>query len=255
MSDAGGSGALLIAAVCEAAADQRTVSILIDRLLVEQVEWLDADSLAATRSYRGIEAHNCFVAWRHVRRLAGDAFGRRFHPNVHGHFGGEPGAADADAARRAIQLVRQIDPDVILLVRDADNQPERRRGLEQARSTSPLEKRIVIGVADPMRECWVLAAFEPQTDGERTLLEDEKCSLGFDPCVKSTQLRDRNDGAPRSAKRVLKALLDDGAEAEEWVLRQAGQGLMRERGRENGLAAFLGEVEARICPLLGGGPR
>ena len=77
---------------------------------------------------------------------------------VHGHFNGEPGLPNTWAARRALAYVlsRHEDEavDAILLIRDMDDQAERRQGLEQGRATFSSITRIVIGLAIPERECW-----------------------------------------------------------------------------------------------------
>ena len=91
---------------------------------------------------------------------------------------------DALAARRAILYVLKHFEvvDAILLIRDMDNVPQRRDGLEQARDFFAQSTPIVIGAADVERESWVISGFEPQNADEQSRLAEESQALGFDPC-------------------------------------------------------------------------
>ncbi len=91
--------------------------------------------------------------------------------------------------------------EAILLIRDQDDQPERRDGLEQARGHDRTGMVIVIGLAVVERESWVISGFDPADDHEKQKLEDEKRNLGFDPRDRSHELTAcKNDQAKRSPK-------------------------------------------------------
>ena len=71
----------------------------------------------------------------------------------------------------------------VLFIRDLDNQPERREGMQQARAEqidqSP-QLEIIIGVANRMREAWVLNGFVASNPEEVQLLEAIKKQLPFE---------------------------------------------------------------------------
>jgi hypothetical protein len=168
------------------------------------------------------------------------------------------------AARRALLLVRRHLMDVeqrevgaVLLVRDMDAQPDtRRRSLEDARADADVPGvAVVLGIAHPKREAWVLNGFVPQDDAERARLRTLRRDLGFDPCTDADRLTatrtPEGEQATTNPKRVLDLLVDGdtGREADCW--RATPLATLRTRGKATGLAAFLGEVEARLRPLLG----
>ena len=155
-------------------------------------------------------------------------------------------------ARKALLLLElsQEPPDAVILLRDEDGDPSRREGLQQARRRSKLKARIAIGVAAPMRECWILAGFDPQDDGENARLTELRSALGFDPRERAEKLAAAPVTAKRSAKRVLNALTggDRQREADCWKITDLGT--LTTRGRQTGLAEYFDEVRTRIVPLL-----
>jgi hypothetical protein len=174
--------------------------------------------------------------------------------HVRGHFDDKPGEPDAKAARRAIAYVRKrFDPvDAILLIRDLDDQPQRRQGLEQARDASQ-HVTVVIGAANAERECWVLSGFVPETDEETEKLESERQALGFHPCEQSHCLTaGKNDRAKRSPKRVLAILTAGNRERERRCWVDTRLTVLRDRGQQNGLADYLKDAKDRLVPLIAG---
>jgi hypothetical protein len=233
--------------IYEARADFELATELADRVLVESVEWLE-EQLDANREWIGVDQDGRALTWASIAKLA-----REHGVRVHGHFNGAPGKPDAHAARRAIvyllQSVRCID--AMLLIRDQDDQPARRQGLEQARNHHSAHVRVVIGLANPERECWVLSGFEPGDEPERAKIASEKQGLGFDPCVDSHELTAcKNDQAKRSAKRVLAALTDGGQERQRRCWIKTPLSTLEARGGRNGLAAYLKEVRETLVPLV-----
>ncbi len=238
------------AVVYEAEADFRTATELADRVLVEAIDWLDEDQLPYQRSWESANNEGQLLTWKAIKRLAREA-GIKPH---HGHFQGIPGLADAAAARRAIDyLLNEFTHlDAIMLVRDQDDEPERRVGLEQARGQHHNGAVIVVGLAVAERESWVLSGFEPQNQAEQTRLDTERQTLGFNPCESSHELTAcKDDTAPRSPKRVLRALTGGDADRERhcWTITPLDR--LRERGGDNGLALYLQEVRDRLAPLIG----
>lgn len=240
---------LRFAVVHEARADFQTATELADRVLCQVIDWLDDDLLVHQREWAEFTQAGIRLAWTRISALALEA---GILPM--GHFGGEPGFPDAAIARRAIQVLRNEFPDLaaILLIRDQDDEPDRRKGLEQARTHYHNGLVIVIGLANVERECWVLCGFDPQDEAETACLESERRNLGFDLRMRSHELTAcKYDNATRSPKRVLRMLSGDDRERERLCWRNCELASLRERGSENGLADFLGEVRYRLAPLIG----
>ncbi|HUY33119.1 MAG TPA: hypothetical protein VMV69_10080 [Pirellulales bacterium] len=172
-----------------------------------------------------------------------------------GHFANESALPDAAAARRAITFLRNEFPELgaIVLVRDRDDEPERRGGLEQARRHNNTHFVIVVGFAVVERESWVICGYESLNEGESACLEAERKRLGFDPRFRSHELTAcKNDQAKRSPKRVLAVLTDGDHNRERRCWRETPLEVLRDRGKHNGLADYLAEVEQRLAPLISG---
>lgn len=243
-----------LAIVCEAAADRETAAGLADRVLCAEVGWIEPEGLDSHRQWRGLEASEPHLLWREVRDRARH-FGHTVHGvKAHGHFSGRPGAPDALAARKALLLLMSAAerPDAVVLVRDSDGDLQRRRGLEQAREGSDWPFEVLIGMAHPMREAWVLAGFEPASDAERSTLEELRRELGGDPCEHASSLTARAEEAPRSAKRVLARLTRGDRDRERSCWTEGDLAILQSRGAATGLADFLEEIRARLVPLFAG---
>jgi hypothetical protein len=235
---------LSIAVVCEAPPDQRTGCDLADRVVCDEVEWIEPDLLDHLRQWRGRETGETCLMWRTVARLASTVM----IPLQ--SFGGEPAAPDAHAARKAIWLLHHAAdrPDAVVLLRDDDGQTDRRAGLEQARRFTRFSTPIIIGVARVKRECWVLAGFDPKDDDERSRLEGLRNELGFDPREHSERLTAKHEQDKRSAKRVLRVLVGDEPRREEECWQTANLEALTNRGQGCGLSAYLDEVRQRLVP-------
>jgi len=241
---------LPFAVVSEAPADFRTATELADRELVDAIEWLDEEGLEYQRTWLQSSPTGEPLTWKKLKQLARDA---GLYPS--GFIDGEPAQPDANAARRAIGYLVKVYPALagIVLIRDQDDQPERRRGLEQARDDHDGQEPIVIGLAVVERESWVLAGFDPADDDDEETARHaaERRTLGFDPRMRSEELTAcKDDAAPRSPKRVL-AVLCPTAKREARCWRETPLATLRARGTNNGLAAYLDEVRARLAPLIG----
>jgi hypothetical protein len=111
---------------------------------------------------------------------------------------------------------------------------------------------IVVGLAVVERESWVISGFDPQDNEETARLDGERQSLGFDPRLRSHELTAcKDDTALRSPKRVLRQLSGDDWHRERHCWINASLEVLRERGRENGLAAYLHEVWDQLARLIG----
>jgi hypothetical protein len=242
-------GAFVLVVVCEADADRQTACGLADRVLFQEVPWIEPESLDSHRSWRGLDAGHSYVKWSQTGNLF-----RKSGLKAHGHFDGRPGAPDAFAARRVLLLLRKADfvPDAVILIRDSDGDLDRLAGLEQARAEWKETTPIVLGLAHPKREAWVLAGFVPRDDEERQRLLAARQALGFDPSLRAHLLLASEAGALHDAKRVLAALTGGQATREEICWMECGLEVLEERGVENGLAAYVREVRERLVPLFTG---
>ncbi len=240
---------LKFAVVHEATDDFATATELADRVLLECFDWIEADTLVYYRDWLNRSPDGDSLSWKKLKRVALEA-----GIVVEGHFDGEVAEPDARAGRRAILFLRQRIPELsgIMLIRDQDDQPQRRRGLEQAREHLEEYIPVVVGLATIEREAWVLSGFDPIDEAETEKLEAERQNLGFQPHHQSHQLTAcKADQAKRSPKRVLEFLSggDPVRERRCWV--ETPLPTLRERGIENGLAAYLDEVRHKLAPLIG----
>jgi hypothetical protein len=236
-----------IGLVVEAPADERTVTTLVDRCVCEGIEWVEPEILGHFRSWRGIEPGTGLTEWKHVKALA-----TTHRVTTRGFFDGDPGKEDARAGRKALLLFRKFGmPDFVLLVRDADKST-RKAGLEQARKVSLEAEHVVIGVANPEREAWVLGAFVPCDERERRSIASERQRLGFDPTLTPHEL---GGNGKRSAKTAHANLLLDDHDREHLCLTEPPLEHLRERGQHTGLAAFLDEIDERIVTVVSGQQR
>jgi hypothetical protein len=238
-----------LALVCEAEADFRVISRLADRVVSEneKAHWL-RDTLAHVRIWIGARDSESFLPWTRIDQesIAVNA------PRTLGLFNGEPGIVHAAATRKALILFKSMinPPDAVLLVADADTEPDRRKGMVQARDVRPWPwgEATIVATPDREMETWELAGFIAVDDDEKRLLDAQRTSLGFDPCIDAHRLRNTH-GEDRDPKTVLDKLClgnhdrrGDCAETDFEIL--------KERGEASGLKAFLEEVETRLVPVF-----
>lgn len=237
------------AVVAEAPADHRTATELADRIIIDAInDWLDEDHLPHQREWVTDVAGEQ-LTWKRIRKLA-EAAGIE----AEGFFNGEPGLPDARAARRALRYLRATVPELeaVVLIRDQDDQADRRDGLEQARKEDHEGLAIIVGLAIPEREAWVISGFVPEDENEQVRLDDERQKLGFNPCARSQELTAcKDDAALRSPKRVLRVLTSGDYDRERRCWSESSLANLRERGTENGLVAYMDEVRTHLAPLIG----
>ena len=239
---------LSLAVVCEAPADQRTGCDLADRVFCAEVRGLKSDLLDDFRLWRGFVTTARCVLWKELRGIA-----QSLHIRVpQGHFDGDPKKSDAAAARRAIRVLMRAEVPfhAVVLLRDGDRDGERIQGLEQARREARFGMPVVIGVANTMRECWVLAGFEPKSDAEQSRLASLRRELGFDPRENAHRLRAKHRHDKNSPKRVLGVLTEGDVDRETSCWQATDLELLKQRGKDNGLADYLDEVKTHLVPLF-----
>jgi hypothetical protein len=145
--------------------------------------------------------------------------------------------------------------DAIIIFRDGDDQYEdRREAILRIRNATPLMVErdgnrvpipVVVGVANRMRECWVLNGFDPK-EHEQERFNTEHGRVGFDPRVRAHDLTDTNEHEDRCPKRVLRALSEDDRDRERECVWNTPLERLRERGEETGLREYLDELETRL---------
>lgn len=249
--------------IVESSTDAQTATKLAERVLVEKVDWLEPELLQNLFRWSGLEVDTEHSCWRDINNVMQRARESGLPiPKFLGH--GRNGVLKADGAAtmkilnlvRLFQLknVRQIR--VVFFIRDLDNQPERREGIEQARSEHidrQPKLEIVIGTADRMREAWVLNGFVPFDQKETQILEGIKSQLNFDPCEESHRLRSNSWEEPerfRNPKVVLEELVGNNRLREQRCWEETSLELLRQRGSNTGLAAYLQEIEQRLVPVV-----
>ena len=238
-----------IVIVCEGPTDVRTARGFAERILLERVGWL-RNAPEALPVWSGLRKNETYLKWANVDKEFNDAG----LVNVQGHYEGLPGKFDSKAARKALRLAAHHHKEAfaVVLVRDTDSQPERREGLEQARiEFKRLFERhtVVIGFANPKREAWVLAGFQPNSASEHEHLEDLKRENSFDPTREPHRLRSRESDS-RDAKHALGRLTSNDFSREEPCWSETPLGILHANGENCGLKAYLEEVESRLVPLF-----
>ncbi len=240
------------AIVCEADADFRMASRLAERVIESdpKTNWL-IDQIDNCSIWVEIEPGMSYLRWDHVKYLvnkhqikvtAKDFRDEETHR-----------AEDAKAGLRALRSLKadQKDLDFILLIRDDDRITERRLGLEQARNKSPWSaRRVAIGLAHCKREAWILSGFEP-SESELEKFDEQRTLLGFSPQLQSHRLTAKHDLKDKlNAKRVVTELVGNSSEREAACYEKPSLQTLKDRGQENGLAAFIAELEERLIPVI-----
>ncbi len=236
-----------IVVMLEGTSDVRVVRGFAERALLEK----SADFEPSLLSWRGLDDGTRFSQWSGVLRVMQERrIARRY-----GHFPGFiSGDAYARQARNALALCHEVGmPLAVILVCDADSQPERLDGLKQAREDHAIfyesDYPIVVAVADPCREAWVACGFVPQDEKEHQKLRDIQRTVSFDPTREPHRLNTAR--AERDAKRVLDSLTEEDQEREEACWSKTDFEHLKTYGETCGLKAYLEEVQEHLSPLLG----
>lgn len=249
--------------IVESGADARTATKLAERVLQEKLDWLDDDILQHCFQWTGLEEGKEFSCWRDILKIIEDAKSKiKYKPSRFlGHDSkGDPLKADGAASMKILNLVRFLqktrDIKAVIFIRDLDNQPERKEGIEQARlehinKTSKLE--IIIDAANPKREAWVLNGFIPSNQQEEQMLEEIKNKLSFDPCIESHRLRATSEKELeriRNVKVVVEQLTNEDMEREKQCWEDTNLKHLRERGVDTGLTDYICEIEERLAAII-----
>ncbi len=241
---------LVIAVACEADADFRAASTMIDRVLVDQIAWMEADHLEHVRQF---VAENPPYEWTRIQNVPALILKKKLRVTP-GKFRGDPGAPDALLARKTIVLLNSLNPQpqVLVVVRDIDLEPGRQTGWNQARDEYHGKPPLILGIAIIKRENWILAGFRSRNDDEQQRLQEERQTLGYDPTLNPALANSHERGSKNCPKRVLAKLVGSvGVERELECLREPPLAELQTRGENVGLTQFLSEIRTIMCPLLG----
>ena len=249
--------------IVEGSSDVQTATKLAERVLLEKIDWLEPELLENLFRWSGLESDTPYSCWKdikHIRQRAKD-LGLPI-PRFRAHAKSGPPKSDGATTIKILNLIRLIQLQgnrqirVVILIRDLDNQPERKTGIERSRTEHmgrQPELQIIIGVADRMREAWVLNGFVPSSSQETATLERIKSQLNFNPCEEAHKLRTSLFSEPdriRNPKVVLNDLTNGDKLREQQCWEETCLDLLRERGICTGLTAYLQEIEQLLVPIL-----
>ena len=249
-----------IVVIVEGAADARIATRLAERVILEQVDWIEP-YLQSMVAWTGFLPHSEYTCWKDLNVIYLEA--ARSGVRLPRYLGGDKHKslkAYGAAARKVLHYIRRLSEDrtirAVLLICDLDNQPERRVGLEQARTEHETYQpgiAVVIGTPNRKREAWVLNGFEVQDAAEQRILSQIISELGFDPCAEPHRLRAASRAEPerqRNAKVVLELLTAHDQEREVRCWEVTGLAVLRHRGIYTGLSDYISEVETRLLPAI-----
>ena len=230
-----------IGLAAESRGDMGWIQDLVDRVLVEGVDWLDAETLPHVRTY----PDDCRLDLHEVVRSA-----RALGLPIYGRFEGEPGASDAQMFRAALLLMAEHDdpPEAVVLARDLDKDEDRKRGFAQARACSRWPFEVLGALADPELEAWQAAAFVPTSEQEQAIAAELRSQLGFHPHERPERLSSTHRGSPKDAKRICKILFTHRDPRRAWTTVPLTQ--LETHGAGCGLGDFIHAAREALWPLF-----
>ena len=141
-------------------------------------------------------------------------------------------------------------PQAVILVRDLDRRKMAiKEGFNQVRAGYSWPFEVVFAFPNPEVEAWDILGFQPQTDNERYRLAKLIKALSFDPRKEPLRMTSRSSGSATDAKRIWEHLTEGDRERIEQCL-STSLDVLRSRGADCGLAAFLQEVHERLPGLF-----
>ena len=240
--------------IVESSADARTATKLADRVLVENIDWLEPEMLEHHFQWSGLEAGTDNSCWKNIDDITKRLSDQFKFPTIrsNGKF-----KTDGQSAYKIMKLIsflqykQKRDIKAVIFMRDLDNQPERREHIEQARSEQIDPQRklaIIIGTPDRMREAWVLNGFIPSNQEEERILQEITTQLTFNPCQESHRLRSTD--RIRNPKVVVEKLTGGRMEREQQCWEETDLEHLRKNGVHTGLTAYIDEIEERLIPII-----
>lgn len=255
---------------------------LVDAVLVKSAQrgWPEAEQLDQARRWYGPMDAPELAGWAdgHYRaKNARDDLRRVRMPSGRSPFLSRRAHGQAAVGDRSFDDIVQlaallkVPPDALVMIRDTDGKGERAIVSEALRDLNAERLMVlVLGMADPEAEAWVLVALTQPDPGRGEVL---RTRLGFDPTrspERCTSSRDVPPGkAPRDAKRVLRYLAGEAEDLDtappdplspdvlEGLLSGLSGGLdrLKSAGEGCGLAQFVFGLEQKLAPRVIGSPR
>ncbi|MEB3885192.1 hypothetical protein [Lyngbya sp. CCY1209] len=250
--------------IVESDADARIATHLAERVLLEKIDWLETSLLPNLFRWSGLEENSDRSYWRDAIKIINNYKRSGLHmPRFLRRKKIEsPLKSDEARTMKILNLIQALQHQsnrqikAVLFIRDLDHQPERKEGMEHAR-LEYIEQQpkleIIIGVANRMREAWVLNGFIASNPDEDNILTDIKTQLNFDPCEEAHRLRERSFQEPdriRNPKVVVEQLTRGDRDRERQCWETTPLHILRERGVYTGLTAYMDEIEQRLVPII-----
>lgn len=230
-----------IVLVMEGRGDLRAAQLLLDRWILQWVEWVDESTIDSFRSYTGLEQGEEWLDLHTIPKIAREHRIRSLR-----------GRGEALLVRRLLLLLRERTqagnvedgPLVVVYLRDTDGDDRRRSEAEHG-ANGLLDDNLVWlpGFPHEAMEAWVLLGWTPRTEEERRAHRAEKTKLPFDPLVTPHRLSHK-EIVPKSAKDLLRRLGVDRARQEHCLMEAS------ERGGEAVDRSGLGEFRRRVRAWL-----
>ncbi|MBK7826371.1 hypothetical protein [Nannocystis sp.] len=233
------------------------VTTLTDRILTEQVAWLDGN-LDACRIWCETQEGRSWSVFVRARKELRQRDLRRSLPT--GHFGrGDPAQPDARFARAQLHIWKDANDrgerlDVVFIARDLDHKDGRLLGLRQAIAERPWPFAVVLAWFQPEAEAWFIAGHEPRGEDQRERHAQLRSRLGFCPIEQPHRLLSTRDDSEKDAKVVWATLKADDPDARLRSM-QVDLDRLRRNGAQAGVADFLDRIFQSIVPLLSGPSR
>jgi hypothetical protein len=229
----------------ESAGDAALITGLVDRVLLDEHDWVTDDTLDHYRLWCGLG----FEPFLDLHRAKREARDHRLR--IHGHFDGESGEADAQMFRAVLLLFLAEDavPEVVVISRDLDGDEDRAKGFEQALAHKTWPFTVIPALARPEIEGFRLLAWRPETETERRALAAARARLGFCPTQEPERLTSKKPTDPKDAKTVKQSLCDEDDRWEE-AWRRADLRELQEAGEGCGLGRLLREAREALNPSV-----
>ena len=195
--------------------------------------------------------NNCRIKLKELKAECTDLVPHSVRRSFIGGFGGSKETVLNLIARKLFERVRTQYPDAkaLVIAEDIDKVPSRRIAWEQIRSQRPPRFAVVIACPIKEVEAWHLCCYEPTTHDERVAFRPWANKANGSHLLPSGKDRGPT-GTPQSAKAILAVLTADHPARATAYIGTMPADEMRRRGTENGLSAFIDEVEQYLRPLF-----
>lgn len=246
---------VLIGIAAESEGDAKLITALVDRVLIEDVAWVREtfeacresleDGLSPCRNFRGIAGE----PYLDLHNASDRARERKLR--IYGKFNDEPGADDAFMARATLFLFADEDepPKAVIITRDVDRAPNRAKGFSQAAQSYDWNFKILVALAEPEIEAWLIAAWAPEDSSERERLKELVDELDFNPCKNPERLTSKKETDKKDAKRILKLLTKSKTDIiDRWKTTRLEQ--LESNGAACGLGPFIRDIRETFIAVM-----